>query len=369
MKPLLALVSLLLSGSVHAGTVTAVGPSDPPAKAVEEPSFYYHSPRVSWWGDVVSRHDISLGSDMGKLDEICLIPPAADWVADGASEEIQQKYLHLLWRAAWSINSAKGGANPGNRTIGTCGVNASAMIVGLGDYSNFFVGSFDESIKKRTGYSSCLATKDPVKGSPKYASHGKTVVAPGVAVAETLNLLLGSKHPETVLGALSDIRAITSFEKFRETVEALVRNKSVTATVTINPPGEGRETIPLRVYAMRTLATMERTERTAKILALIWHDKEEPADIREGAVRAFAFVAQWPGTAIDTMTSADRRKAMHKALYPFIVPLMTVGGIESDKKEEAGPKAKLSPLGEAASCALDMFPVELRQKARRGEKL
>ena len=48
---------------------------------------------------------------------------------------------------------------------------------------------------------------------------------------------------------------------------------------------------------------------------------------------------------------------------------MIVGGVESDKKEEAGPKAQLSPLGRAASCALDLFPVELRAKARKGEKL
>ena len=318
-------------------------------------------------GDVVARTDISLVSDMGKLDELCLIPPAADWVSDGASEEIQKKYLHLLWRAAWSINNAKQGGNAGNRTIGTCGVNASAMIVGLGDYSNFFVGSFDDSIKKRTGFSSCLSTKDPVKGSPKYASHGKTLSSPGIAVAETLNLLIKSGHPETALEALSDVRAITSFVKFRDSVEALARDKSVTAMVTINPPDEGKETIPLRVYAMRTLATMERTERTAKLLALIWHDEKEPAEIREGAIRAFAFVAQWPGPA--ALTSMQERPAMLKALYPFIMPLVSIGGVESDKKEEAGPKAQLSPLGQAASCALDMFPLELRAKARKGEKL
>lgn len=365
MKPLLAL--LLLAVSARAGTPDPAAPPAVAAVPLEEPHFYYHSPRVSWWGDVVNRRDIGLTSDMGKLDEICLIPPAADWVSDGASEEIQKKYLHLLWRAAWSINNAKGGGNAGNRTIGTCGVNASAMIVGLGDYGNFFVGSFEESIKKRTGYSSCLSTKDPVKGSPKYASHGKVLSNPGVAVAETLNLLLGSKHPETVLEALSDVRAITSFDKFRDKVEALARDKSVTATVAINPPDEGKETIPLRVYAMRTLATMARTERTAKLLALIWHDEKEPPEIREGAIRAFAFVAQWPGPA--ALTSARERPAMLKALYPFIVPLMAVGGVEADKKEEAGLKAKLSPLGEAASCALDMFPLELRQKARKGEKL
>jgi hypothetical protein len=307
-------------------------------------------------------------SDLGKLDEVCLIPPAADWVTDGASEEIQRKYLHLLHRTAWSINNAKGGGNPGNRTIGTCGVNATAMIVGLGDWSNFFVGGFDESIKKRTGFTSCLSTRDPVKGAPKYASYEKTVNAPGVAVAETLNLLLKSRHPETVLSALSVVRSITSFEKFRESVEALVRDKSLTAAVTIEPPGEGRQTIPLRVYAMRTLATMERTERTAKIMALIWHDEKETPEIREGAIRSFAFVAQWPSTAIETMTSAEKRAAMQKALFQFIVPLMNIGGVESDKKEEAGAKAQLSPLGQAALCALDMFPKELRAKARKGEK-
>ncbi|UPT74503.1 MAG: hypothetical protein M0D55_01825 [Elusimicrobiota bacterium] len=361
MKPLLAL--LLLAASARAGVPEPGAPT--PAK---EPHFYYHSQGTQWWGDVVNRKGITMTSDLGKLDEVCLIPPAADWIRDGASEEIQKKYLHLLHRVAWSINNAKGGANPRNRTIGTCGVNASAMIVGFGDYSNFFVGSFDDSIKKRTGFTSCRATKDFVEGSPKYASTEKKLGAPGVAVSETLNILLKSKHPETVLGALSALREITSFEPFRESVEALVRDKSLTATVTIEPPDEGRQTIPLRVYAMRTLATMERTERTAKIMALIWHDEKETAEIREGAIRSFAFVAQWPGTAIDTMTSAEKRAAMHKALFQFIVPIMNLGGVEADKKEEAGAKAQLSPLGQAASCALDMFPKELRAKARRGEK-
>ncbi|MBI5246610.1 MAG: hypothetical protein HY923_05470 [Elusimicrobia bacterium] len=371
MKPLLSLLALLLVVSARAGEPRppAAGPAAPaPGEAAapaEEPRYYYHSPQTSWWGDVVSRRDISMTSDLGKLDEICLIPPAADWISDGASEEIQKKYLHLLWRVEWSISNAKGGGNFGGRTIGTCGVNAYAMIVGLGDYSNFFVGGFDDSIKKRAGYSSCLHSKYPVKGAPKYASHGKTVSAPGIAVAETLNLLLGSKHPETVLEALSVIRSITSFERFRERVEALVRDKSVTATVTINPPDEGKQTIPLRVYAMGTLATMDRTERTAKLLALIWHDDKEPEEIRVGALRAFAFISEWGGVALKVN---ENRPVMQKALYPFLAPAMMLFAVENDKKEEAGAKAKLSPLGEAAFCLANTFPKKIQIKARKGKK-
>jgi len=315
----------------------------------------------------VSRRDIPLQSDLGKLDELCLIPPAADWVMDGASREVQEKYLRLLHRVAWSMNNVSGRGNAGNRTIGTCGVNAYAVTAGLGEFSNYFVGSIDPAIKSRTGFSGCLHTKDFVKGEPKYASYGKTMVAPGGAVADTLNALLKSKHPDTVLEALGNIRTLSPFEKYRDAVEALVRDKSVAAVITVRPDGAA-EKLPLRVYAMHTLATMERTERTAKILALIWHDEKETAEVREGAIRAFSFVAEWPGTAIATMTGPEKRQAMHKALYPFLVPLMVVGGVEADKKEEAGPKAKLSPLGSAASCALELFPLELRAKARKGEK-
>ena len=362
MKPPLALALLLLAGAARAGA------PEPASKPVEEPRFYYHAPRASWWGDVVARKDISLTADLGKLEELCLIPPAADWVTDGASREIQEKYLRLLHRVAWSMNNASGGGNAGNRTIGTCGVNAYAVTANLGEFSNFFVGGIDPALKSRIGFSGCLSTKDFVKGEPKYASFGRTVIAPGAAVAETLNLLLKSKHPDTVLEALGVVRTLSPFEKFRDAVEALSRDKSVTAVITIRPDGV-EEKLPLRVYAMHTLATMERTERTAKLLALIWHDEKEAAEVREGAIRAFSFVSQWPGTAIETMNNAEKRKAMHKALYPFLVPLMVVGGVEADKKEEGGPKAQLSPLGSAASCALDLFPLELRAKARKGEKL
>jgi hypothetical protein len=364
MKPPLALLVLLLAASARAVTPAPAAGGEPASKPVEEPRYYYHSPRVSWWGDVVARRDISLNSDLGKLDELCFIPPAADWVTDGASREIQEKYLHLIWRAAWSMANAQGKGNLGGRTIGTCGVNAYAVMANIGDFNNFFVGSMDPQVKTRTGFSSCLSTKDPVKGEPKYASYAKTVVAPAAAITDTLNLLLKSGHPDTVLEALGDIRVLANSDKFRDAIEALVRDKSVTAAVTVRPDGVA-ETLPLRVYAMQSLATLERTERSAKLLALIWHDEKEPAEIREGALRSFAFIAQWPGPA---RTSFESRPAMFKALYPFLVPLMMITGVESDKKEEAGPKAKLSPLGAAADCAASMFPMELRSKARRGEK-
>jgi hypothetical protein len=366
MRTPLSLLALLLLSVVRAGAQTKAPIPDAAGKPVEEPHFYYHSPRVNSWGDVVSRRSISLTSDLGKLDELCMIPPAADWIAAGASEEAQQKYLQLIWRSAWSMANAQGKGNLGGRTIGLCGVNAYAVLSTLGDFNNFFVlGGNDDAVKARTGFAGCLSTKDPVKGEPKYASFGKTVVAPAKPIIETLNLLLKSTHPQTVLETLGDIRMIANTDKFRDSIEALVKDKSVTATVTINPPDEGKETLPLRVYAMRTLATIERTERSAQVLALIWHDETEKPEIREGAIRAFSFIVEWPGPVL---SSAETRPAMYKALYPFLAPLMMINGVENDKKDDAGPKSKLSPLGEAAYCAAERFPKALRDKARKGEK-
>jgi hypothetical protein len=47
---------------------------------------------------------------------------------------------------------------------------------------------------------------------------------------------------------------------------------------------------------------------------------------------------------------------------------MMIASVENDKKEEAGAKAKLSELGNAAFCAAERYPQELRAKARKGEK-
>lgn len=364
MRTPLALLVLLLVSTARAGTTAAPSIPDPTSKPAEESRSYYHTSRNYWWGDVVSRRDINLSSDIGGLDDLCFIPPAADWVADGAPAAIESKYLNLVWRVAYSLANAQNRSNPNGQTIGTCGVNAAATMAGIGEFSNFYVGAFDDGVKQRTGFTSCLRSQDFVKGQPKYASHGKTISSAGLAVLETLNLLLKSKTPETVLAALGDIRVLQNSDKFRESVEALVRDKSVTAKVTIRPDGS-KETLPLRVYAMRTLATIERTERSAKVLALIWHDEKEPPEIREGAIRAFAFIAEWPGPAKDSMAL---RPAMLKTLYPFLAPLMMITAVEYDKKEEAGPKAQISDLGNAASCATDMYPKELRAKAKKGEK-
>jgi hypothetical protein len=360
MRTPLALLALLLASSARS---QAPATPTPPSSPAAERSSYYHTSRNSWWGDVVSRRDINLSSDLGAVDDLCFIPPAADWVTDGAPTAINKKYLNLVWRAAYSISNAQGRYNQGGRTIGICGVNADAQMAGIGEFSNFFVGSFDDSIKSRTGFTSCLRSQDFVKGTPKYAAHGKVVSNAGIAVVETLNLLLKAKDPETVLEALGDVRVIQNSDKFRESVEALVRDKSVTAKVTIKPDGS-KETLPLRVYAMRTLATIERTERSAKVLALIWHDEKEPMEIREGAIRAFSFIVEWPGPAKDSMAL---RPAMLKTLYPFLAPLMMINAVENDKKEEAGPKAQISELGNAAECAARLYPKELREKAKKGQ--
>ncbi|MDD5301997.1 MAG: hypothetical protein PHS14_02725 [Elusimicrobia bacterium] len=364
MRTPLALLALLLASAARAGTALPAASSEPASKEVVESRYYYHSSGVSWWGDVVSRHDISLSSDLGKLDELCLIPPAADWITDGASSDINRKYLDLIWRSAYSLANAQSRSNLRGQTIGTCGVNADSVMANIGEFGNFFVGAFDDALKKRTGFSSCLHSKDFVKGEPKYASYGKTIVTPAVAVVDTLNFLLKAKSPETVLEALGDVRMLQNSDKFRDSIQALVRDKSVTANVSIKPDGV-KETLPLRVYAMRTLATIERTERSAKILALIWHDETEPPEMREGAIRAFAFIVEWPGPA---SASSANRPVMHKALYAFLAPLMMIASVENDKKEEAGAKAKLSALGNAAFCAAERYPKELRAKARKGEK-
>ena len=379
MRTPLALLALFLASFARAQTPPApqaaqtpqspqtsavATPPAAPAPAAEERSSYYHTSRNYWWGDVVSRKDINLSSDIGGLDDICFIPPAADWVTEGASPEVEKKYLNLVWRGAYSLAGAQNRSNLQGRTIGTCGVNATSTMASIGEFSNFYVGVFDEGIKSRTGFRGCMRAQDFVKGSPKYASHGKTVSNAGKAVMETLIQLLKSKNPETVLGALTDIQVMKNSDMFRESVEALVRDKSVTAKVTISPDGS-KETLPLRVYAMRTLATIERTERSAKVLALIWHDEKEAPEIREGAIRAFSFVVQWPGP--NALNSMAARPAMLKALYPFLQPLMMIASIENDKKEEAGPKAQISDFGNAASCAADMYTKELRAKARKGE--
>lgn len=370
MKPPLSLLILLLASSVRAGTAKPAAPPEPTSAVVEEPSYYYHTNKNSWWGDVVSRRDIYLVNDIGDLNDLCYIPPAADWVTAGAKPDIEQKYLNLIWRSAYSIAQAQGRGN-GARTIGTCGVNAYSPMAYLGEFSNFYVLPPEEVRKK--GFNSCRMSKDFVKDHPKYASQGNRTSNAGIAVLETLNLLIKSKTPETALNALSDSSMIFNSEKFRDTIESLINDKTVTASITIKPDGY-KETMPLRVYAMRTLATTERTERTAKLLALIWHDEKEPADVREGAIRAFAFVAQWAGPAIK---SDENRPAMHKALYQFLLPLMMIAADEYDKRDEANaklagdPKAKkaqVSELGAAAQCAADMWPKKYQIKAKKGKK-
>lgn len=360
MRTPLALLAFVLAASARAGTPAV---ADPGAAPAEERSSYWHTSRNSWWGDAVSRRDLNLVADVGTLDDLCFIPPAADWVTEGAPADIEKKYAGLVWRASYSVAQAQGRTNLGGRVIGSCGVNAPASMAYIGELSNFYNGVFDDSVKARTGFRGCLMSKDFVKTSPKYASHGKTISNAGLAVMETLNLLLKSKNPDTVVGALTDIQTLKNPDKFRDGVEALVRDKSVTAKVTIRPD-DRNETIPLRVYAMRALAGMERTERTAKLLALIWHDEKEPPEVREGAIRAFAFVAQWPGP--DAMNSMAARPAMLKALHPLLSPLMMLTAGEYDKKEDAGPKAVLSGLGEAGECAVNMFPKDQREKARKG---
>ena len=358
MKPLLALLSMLFVPAAFAGDPA------PAAAPAEESHFYAHALKASWWGDVVSRRDISLNDDLPNLSELCFIPPAADWVTDGATPEVELKYLRLIWRVAYSLGDAQGTGNLGGKTIGSCGVNAYAVLTGIGAFNNFFVGAMDADAKARTRFTSCMSTRDFVKGAPKYSSSRKKIVTAAHPVMDTLNLLAKSKNPETALEALSLMRVIAPSDKYRDTIEAVVRDKTVTATITIKPDGY-KETMPLRVYAMRTLATLERTERTAKILALIWHDEKEPEDIRVGALRSFAFITEWAGPAL---VAQKNRPVMHKTLYSFLAPMMMMYAVENDKKEEAGSKAQLSALGQAAECAVNTWPKKIQLKARKGKK-
>jgi len=366
MKPLYALLALLFVAAARAGEAprAPVAPApDPKSAPAQESHFYAHAIKASWWGDVVSRRDISLNEDLPNLSELCFIPPAADWVTDGASPEVELKYLRLVGRVAYSLGDAQGKGNLGGKTIGSCGVNAYGVLTGIGAFNNFFVGAMDADAKARTRFTSCMSTRDFVKGAPKYSSSGKKIVTAAFPVMDTLNLLAKSKNPETALEALSLMRVISPSDKYRDTIEAVVRDKSLTAMVEIKPDGY-KEILPLRVYAMRTLATLERTERSAKLLALIWHDEKEPEDIRVGALRSFAFITEWAGPAL---VAPQNRPVMHKALYSLLPPLMMLYAVENDKKEEAGAKAKLSALGEAAFCATNTWPKKIQLKALKGK--
>lgn len=359
MKTPLALLLLALSLPAVAGTPKApeaprsgAAPAEPPSVAVEEPSGYWTSSNgVSWWGDVKSRRSITLVDDLPRLREICMVPPAADWVTEGATPEVEEKYLLLLSRLNLSLDSARGShIKPGR--LSRCGVASPGREAYLGEYSNTFNGVNPEEIRKRTNFAGCRAGLDKVKGHPKYASQGNVLPNVGLIVMETVNALLKSKNPGTVRMALGVVQELANGDKFADTLESMVKDKGLTAKVNINPEMTGKETLTLRVYAMRALAATNPTERTAKLLALVWHDSSEPEDVRVGALRAFSFVVE------------DAR--LEKPLFPFLNPLMGLNADENDKKDEAGPKAKLSELGDAAYCVASGWPREKRDFAKKG---
>ncbi len=366
MRTPLCLVPLFLASFVRAQTPARAPVAEPPSKVVEESRFYRYTNKNDRIAEVAGHKDIYLSADMGAgaMHEVCLVTPASDWVLAGAPPAIEQKYTNLLWRVGYAIASAQGRPY-GVDTVGTCEVTAYNPYVYLAEYSNFYFGGFDKTLKDRIGFNSCYMSALTVDGQPKYACHGKTCGVPAAAIVETLNLLLKAKDKDSVRDALGEVRTLYNSELFRDSVEALVKDKTRTESVTIKHRDEPVETLLLRVLAMRTLATIERTERSAKLLALIWHDQSEPEPVREGAIRAFAFVTQYPGPAI---TSAQNRPGMYKSLYSFIVPLMNLTADEYDKRDASVPKKELSGLGRAAECAANMFPRKLQLKARKGKK-
>lgn len=354
MKTPLALLALCLSLPAAAQNKAQAVPAEPTSKAVEEPPVYWHSSNsVSWWGDVVGRTSITLVDDLPRLREICMVPPAADWVTEGAKPEIEHQYLILLSRLAYSLNEARGTRINIGR-IGRCGVRSFAKQAYLGEFANTWFGSNSQEIKQKTNFNGCLSDSNPahVGGPWKYASRGKSRPSPSLMIVETVNALLRSKNPETVKTALSVAQEIAPSDKWLDTLETMVKDKSLTAEITIQPEGEGKETLTLRAYAMRALAATNPTERTAKLLALIWHDDKEDPKARAAALRAYSFAVE------------DAH--LEKTMFPLLNPLIGLYMDENDKKEEAGAKGKLSEVGEAAECAKDGWPKEKQRFAAKG---
>lgn len=354
MRPPLSLVVLLCAAPAFAGEAKLpANVAEPASVAVEEPSGYWNaSNSVSWWGDVKSRRSITLVDNLPSLREICMVPPAADWVTEGATPQIEEQYLLLLFRLNMSINDARGSRLPqGIGRIGRCGVHSPGRYAALAEYANYWNGVGNAEAQKRFNFSGCRSDWNPVKGHPKYASQGKNKPLLSVTVIETVNMLLKSKNPGTARMALGVVQELTNGDKFVDTLESMVKDKTLTTPITISPDS-GKETMPLREYAMRALAVTNPTERSAKLLALIWHDDKEDEATRAAAMRAFEFVVE------------DGH--LQKELFPFVNPLMGINMDENDKKDEAGSKAKLSALGEAAWCAATEWPQEKREFARKG---
>ncbi len=351
MRTPLALLVLLFASAARAGVPTPVPVTEPTSKAVEEDSGYWHSSNsVSWWGDVVSRRSISLVDPFPSIRQICMIPPAADWVTEGAQPAVEAQYLLLLLRVNGAIEEARGSAwNVGSGS--RCGVTAYPKEAKLMEYTITWSGSMAQSIKDKTRFNGCISAVSKVAGHPKYASQGKNMPPVGEMVADTVNLLLKSKTPETQSLALSVAQELVNGDRFVDTLEAMVKDKSLTAKITISP-NNSPETLTVREYAMRALATTNPTERSAKLLALIWHDEQEEEAMRAAAVRSFAFVVS--------------QAKLHKELFSFLNPLMGINMDENDKKDAGGSAAKLSQLGDAAFCAGSVWPKEKRDFAKQG---
>ncbi len=369
MKLPLALLVLAFVPSARAQTPKKAAVTEPKSKVVELADFYYYDQRRnSGFANIVNRSALVVPS-YSEYEPylVCLVPPAADWIASGgASPEVEKQYLTLLRRVAWADQEFHQSAADGfsGRKISLCGVYRYPLSGSVKRINEMFLGPIDKPTYDRTHYSSCRGAQTmKVAGHPKYASKTAVDVTPLHAIGDTIKLLLASKTPETVRDALWVARSYMENEEFAPAIAAVVRDKSVVAKVLIKRPPEegGNETIPLRVFAMQTLATTQPTALVGLTLASVFKDDTETPEIRAGAIRAYGYFMSWPIVGRDANIQAKGTKAQLR-------PLLSIFDGEEDKKEEAGPSGKLSELGLAASCVGHMYPQEMVKKVKAGQE-
>ncbi len=368
---------LLASAASAADPNKALVVAEPASKLAETPPFYWYTHKTPGIVQAINRTSLDRGSDINQIAQVCLIPPAADWVVAGAPVDVQVKYLDLLWAAAYADNSMRKLWTHGDSTTGTCGVRGYHQYTDPASLHRVFNGQ-DKKLTEHLGFQSCFSSMKNAKfPTVLYANTAASPTNVSKAIIESVNLLLKSRDPKVLGRALESASVIRSVDSFRDSIEAVIGDESITGTIELKPEHWVHETIPLRVYAMRTLATTDRTERTAKVLAKVWTNRKESDVIREGAIRAFSFVYQWPAGlkySKDPVEGAELAKAnaalrddMRKKLYPFLIGLMTINGLANDEKEDKGLK-QISDLGSAAYCAGDLWPPDARAAAKKGEK-
>lgn len=206
---------------------------------------------------------------------LCWVAPAADWVMEAKTEELELKYLEIL-RLVWALDESKSSG----RNWSHCGL-VEPTHASLTEIDQAFERHCVLSGKDRAAGYMRKANPDSKFVSRMTTKNRKitdeTMIRPSTVIQKTLLALSRSEHPKTALGAIMAMQKFDAPRIFGTAAEALALN-------------DASRTDAQRAAALDTWAIFAPTAETAKKLFRVTLNPNEPDVVRKAAMTDFSYI-------------------------------------------------------------------------------